>query len=435
MKNKYLLLIILLSSFLNLYAEDNLFDENALADIQSDPSPREKCNEYVRNRGFDPGEDRIIGGQKVMMICGTGSVEASPSSDKFLESRSNAFQKAIMDAKRNYSEYLAVSIAKESERKISQGEGRQNNDEEQKTQVTENDLSLFDKLSILANKEVDEKLSEKGLDPNGKDKKTTQEKEKILKKTLSESGFTSNVSKSTVKFLQGLQVNKVFESCKQGKKKCDITLAIVQSTNSRALAKALAENDPNKYLIKIPGNKIPTKFSPKQVLANVGVRLFRDEIGNYSLLSTYIVSPETDSQRSELIAFDRAKTQAQGLIRQFAGEVVESAGIDDPFESSKELPEGDFNDIQMHYNDVIKSKAEALELSGMKEISSGSIQHPANPKAKGFYSIVKWSIKDMANANSQNMRDSDGGSEQNKLGEIATEIENGFELESESSDF
>jgi hypothetical protein len=33
------------------------------------------------------------------------------------------------------------------------------------------------------------------------------------------------------------------------------------------------------------------------------------------------------------------------------------------------------------------------------------------------------------------MRDSDGGSEQNKLGEIATEIENGFELESESSDF
>ena len=44
---------------------------------------------------------------------------------------------------------------------------------------------------------------------------------------------------------------------------------------------------------------LPKKFSNKQVLANLGVRVKRDENGNYNLLATAISVPNSDTGASK----------------------------------------------------------------------------------------------------------------------------------------
>jgi hypothetical protein len=415
------------------HAETNAFNDLELAKIQSASTPREKCDEYINSEGFVAGQAKEVGEQSVMLICGSAIVSDTTKSARFLQSRSNAFNAAMLNAKENYSSYISQNLKVSVLSKKKEGDFSAQPEEQENDDVSPS--TLFDKLKVLANAEADAHLAKKGLDPNGKDKKVEQARQEELKKILNSSEFKKTVETYTTRVLTGIQVNKVFESCVAGKVKCEISLAMSWSDNSVKLAEALSTNNPTAFIASTPGKKLPPKFDSSQVLANVGPRLFKDENGTYFLLATSIVSPASGSQVSVDIAYDKAKLEAQGYIRTFASESLASDGYFNPNELLKE--HGDGTEV-IESNDKYKRRtlsiSESLKLSGITKHSEGKVTHPANSEVIGIYHIAMWSLgtlkgaQDTANKHSKEQSGSNKKIDQSPMSKDV-------HIESEKSDF
>ncbi|CAM8343906.1 hypothetical protein MCEMOHM34_00744 [Candidatus Methylopumilus universalis] len=373
------------------YAETNAFNDLELAKIQSAQTPREKCNEYVNTEGFTQGQFKEVGGQSVMLICGSAPVLDTTRSNNFLQSRSNAFDAAMLNAKESYSSYIVQNLKVAISSRMKEGDFSEQPQEEENDDVSPS--NLFDKLKVLANAEADTRLAKKGLNPDGKDKKTEQAKQEELKKILSSSEFKKTIESYTTRVLTGMQVNKVFESCVAGNVRCEISLAMSWSDNSVKLAEALSTGNASAFVTSTPGKKLPSKFETSQVLANVGPRLFKDENGNYFLLATAIVSPASKSQISVDMAYDKAKLSAQSFIRTFASENLASDGYFNPNELLKKHSDGsEVIESKDKYERRISSISDSLKLSGISKHSEGKVAHPANPDLIGVYHVALWSL-------------------------------------------
>ena len=93
--------------------------------------------------------------------------------------------------------------------------------------------------------------------------------------------------------------------------------------NRVSLAKSLIKPT-SSFLRGEPSKALPEKFTPKQILANVGTRIKRDENGDYHILATSISLPKTETGQSEEIAYKKAKADAKAMIRRFAGAQIQS---------------------------------------------------------------------------------------------------------------
>ena len=415
------------------YAETNAFNDLELAKIQSATTPREKCDEYINTEGFVPGQAREVSGQSVMLICGSAPVLDTTKSSNFLQSRSNAFDVAKLNAKESYSSYIAQNLKVAISSKKKEGDFSAQPQEEENDDVSPS--NLFDKLKVLANAEVDTRLAKKGLNPDGKDEKTEQAKQDELKKILNSSEFKKTIESYTTRVLTGMQVNKVFESCVAGNVRCEISLAMSWSDNSVKLAEALSTSNAAVFVSGAPGKKLPPKFETSQVLANVGPRLFKDENGNYYLLATAIVSPASKSQISVDMAYDKAKLSAQAFIRTFASENLASDGYFNPNELLKEHRDGsEVIESNDKYQRRISSISDSLKLSGITKHSEGKVTHPANPDLVGIYHIAMWSLgslkgaQDTANKHSQPQSSGSKKIDQSPMNKDV-------QIESEKSDF
>ena len=189
-------------------------------------------------------------------------------------------------------------------------------DDELTKEIEEN---FFDKLFQLANIEIDKKLKESEID-------IAEEQDKILEEinNLSQSEvFKKTINTSTNISVNGMQSFKVWEDCKEGEKQCKLAILVVRTAEQGFLAKSLIKPT-SSFLRGEPSKAIPEKFTPKQILANVGTRIKRDENGDYHILATSISLPKTETNQSEKIAYEKAKTDAFGMIRRFAGAQIQS---------------------------------------------------------------------------------------------------------------
>ena len=114
----YLVFISLLTFFnISSYAED-------LAGFEISSSPSSKCSDYIVEIGFVEGEYRDIGGQNVMLICGSADIKASPSQRIFIGSRQVGYEQAILNAKANYAKFMGTYISNEVSNIIESGRKR-----------------------------------------------------------------------------------------------------------------------------------------------------------------------------------------------------------------------------------------------------------------------------------------------------------------------
>ena len=170
-------------------------------------------------------------------------------------------------------------------------------DDELTKEIEEN---FFDKLFQLANLEIDKKLKESELDVSDNQEKILEEIKDISQSEV----LTKTINTSTSISINGLQSFKVWEDCKEGAKQCKLAILAVRTAEQGFLAKSLLKPT-SSFLRGEPSKALPEKFTPKQILANVGTRIKRDENGDYHILATSISLPKTETGQSEKIAYEK----------------------------------------------------------------------------------------------------------------------------------
>ena len=429
-------------NFSFLYAQDTgipseqIVDPYEIAEIAAagKDGPREKCNDYVAGKGWSQMEEITVGEQKIMVVCGVATINEPPAQRKFLVSRAIAFDKALLDAQVTYAEFKSKIIQENIITALQEGFGKDDLSAIEKSEKLDSaDENIFKKLAKLAHSEVDKKLKESNIDLNSEKNKLNDE----IKDLVESQDFTKTIKTSTQISLSGLQSFKVWEECKSGSKQCKVAILALRSGEQAKLAKALISDSSGSIKGK-PGKPLPKKFSNKQVLANVGVRVKRDENGDYNILATALSIPNSDTGASEKVAFDKAKAQADGLIRRFAGAQIESDSEltqREIFQASKNGMNE--NEVRESFKQRASSNSVAKKISGIGTYSSGSVVHPANPEIAAKYVTRRWSLLTQASALTDDQIDQSDDSNSREKTSInnSSPIETGVGNESEEADF
>tara|TARA_B100000989_G_scaffold298556_1_gene288423 strand:- start:116 stop:1423 length:1308 start_codon:yes stop_codon:yes gene_type:complete len=430
----FLLSIINFSFALAQNVEDDV-DPYAIAEIAAsgEEGPREKCNNFVIEKGWTQMEEISVGEQKIMVVCGFATVNEPPQRRKFLVSRTVAFDKALLDAQLTYAEFKSKTIQENIITVLQEGFGKDDLSAIEKSEkLNSTDENIFKKLATLAHAEVNKKLKKANIDLSNEKEKLNDE----IKNLVESQDFTKTIKTSTQISLSGIQSYKVWEECKAGSKQCKVAILALRTGEQTQLASALIGD--SGIVRGRPGKPLPKRFSNKQVLANVGVRVKRDEEGNYNLLATAISVPNSDTGASEKIAFDKAKAQADGLIRRFAGAQIESDSEltqREIFQASKDGKNE--NELRESFKQKAISSSVAKAISGIGTYSTGTVVHPANTDVIAKYVTRRWSLKTKATAlENDSIQDASGSDSVNKTDiNNSSPIESDMGLEGEAADF
>ena len=430
MVNHFLLIILFFGFFNYSFSQEN--DPYAeIADIiASKKTPMDECNEYVNARGWKQFVPFNIGNKKILIICGSSTINEPPSSNNFFSSRSIAFDLAILDAQRSYAEFRSNKVSEKISFKLQEGFGlQQENPIERDNELTQEiEEKIFNKLLKLANQELEKKIEENNIEINKEKEWITEEIKKLNESTV----FSKTVNTSTQISINGLQSFKVWESCREGQKLCKLAILTVRTAEQGFLARSLI-NPTNSFIRGEPSKIIPAKFSPKQVLANAGTRIKRDENGDYFILATAISNPKNQTAVSEKIAYEKAKVDAFGMIRRFAGSKIQSKTEKTVDQIYNQYQNGDDENVVLDkFKQETESISDQINIKGIKIHDSGSIIHPANKKLIAKYVIAKWSIGSQSKAINLNKKNKKEKSTSIKSSEP---IQQETEIISEESDF
>ena len=83
-------------------------------------------DEYISSKGWVEGLNEK-GGKRFFVAKGSGVIQAPRASQQYIDSRVNAYNKAMLDAKKAMVEYLGVDIATETAKEYAEGRTKQEN--------------------------------------------------------------------------------------------------------------------------------------------------------------------------------------------------------------------------------------------------------------------------------------------------------------------
>ncbi len=414
------------------------YDE--IADIVSAAQdPFDLCVNFVIEKGWKEFElNTTKDGRKIRVACGRAGIGEPPANKDFLSSRTVAFNDALLNIQKRFSEFEGKKIQVQISNALQKGFGiddktKIEKDEELKESVEEaKSDDLFKKLFKLANNEIDKKLEGVNKEESANQQKIQKEVDGVMQSKV----FEKVIQTASETSLNGLQSYKVWEQCKAGEKQCKISILALRSSEQGQLANAILSQNSENLKGKPSSKPLPTKFTPKQVMANVGVRVKRDLAGNYHLLSTAVSLIETDSDLSEEIAIDEVVTEADSNLRIFAGAQVTANSeqvIKQIFEEYKNGKKE--NEVEKKLKSNTEAFSKEAKISGITTLAQGKTMHPAN-KMMARYVVRKWSLSTQSDALQADLDSSSSSTRSNKTDLSNTvPIETETSLESEEADF
>ena len=78
-------------------------------------------DEFISSKGWVEGINTKADGSKFFIAKGSGVIQAPKNSQAYIDSRVNAFNKAMLEAKKAMVEYLGVDIATETAKEYAEG--------------------------------------------------------------------------------------------------------------------------------------------------------------------------------------------------------------------------------------------------------------------------------------------------------------------------
>ena len=353
----------------------------------SSKSVRSLLNDFLQKKGLSKGSNK---GGKLYVMTGTAQIKAKAGSPGYMDSRTIAFDEAMFDAKRKLIEKLGAEIRTALESSTGEFSGEKESDFE--GTKAPKAPTLFEKGVKLAHAKLDKMLKEEGVEPNSE---KTAEK---AKKLIASGKFKAVTEVAAESQIYGMYPAATFESENK------IGVVAMISENSKNMATALYNSLAG---IETVGRKRPKKpvseyipKEPEKLLMTFGVKQVIDENGVMWLLAFGQAEQKGNYPGAEEIAIEKAETESQGLMRQFAGEVVSANKKREKAERMAAFDDGsnrvgDFSS----YMKTIKSVSEAKVISGLEEEYVDVLQHPITGQKAAVY-VGKWSPVSASEANS-----------------------------------
>jgi len=365
------------------------------------------ANLYIKDKGWRQGFNKREGGKGDFFVSiGTSSIESNDSEDNFGDARQDAYDVALLQAKKSFIKYLGQQLSTQivSERK----QGKYANPPKNKNEMEKllDELDTFpegEKVRNLINLKLDKALKDAGHeDPTTPE--AIEEAQKIIKKKE----FKKTIEAAAEHRLAGFQTKKIFED--SDGKKGSITVVGIWSEKLNLLADAL-----------VTGGDSPTG-TPKQSLYDqipgmddgellkwmfsYGASMTTNEDGLSSLISYGHASPLFDDVDEWVDACDQAILQAESFIVVFASETatykenLSKSRSTDIFEKESKVAEMKTNSkaVKDYYKQLQSSGSEYL--SGISQLNSVELVYPSG--SLECVAAVGWSTD--SSKSGQNMK-------------------------------
>ncbi len=380
--------------FGGVYAQEPASAEETIQDkcTVEEKSVQDMIDEYLAAKGWVAGENTKAG-KKFFVATGTGVIQAPRSKPaSYVGSRVNAFNKAMLEAKKNMVEYLGIAIESETERSYTEGDFNAGKED---ASDAEDPNSLSYKVKSLIHAKLDKALREEGVDPDAANKEAAA---KAAKKLLASEQYSKMVRTAAQAQVVGLQAVCTFEGS-PASDKGEIGVVAIWSPKLQQMATSIATGTPvAKAKAKAPiRQQIAT--DPGALLSTFGVQQKIDEAGDLVLVGFGQAGGVSESKMAAKGAQGKAKANAIAAIREFAGENVAvatdmlSAESTEEFENAAE----EYQD-QSAFSEKIKAVAGKMNISGVAVLHNWKCKHPLTGTTV-YGCICTWAPKQAASAN------------------------------------
>jgi len=366
--------------------EDAVSNEAAV----EEKSVQDIVTEYLDAKGMSEGENTKKDGSSFYVAVGYGVIQAPLDNRGYTDSRVNAYNKAMLDAKAKMAEYLEIAIRTETEHDYSEGNWGGSET------AGDDELSINAKVKRLIMEKLDKELATEGLLP---DETNAEARERAAKKRLNSDFYKKVITTAAKAEIVGMQVMCSFEGVPAGKKG-EIGVVAIWSPKLQAMAQSISRGG------KLPAGvgKKPIKeqipADKKVLLSTFGVQQKIDESGNIVLVAFGQAGAVSDSPQSANAARNKAKMQAMAAIREFAGETVAVTTDAVNAENVEEFANAaeEYENVSA-YSQKVKAVAESLKISGIATIKNWEAKHPLTGRT--VYGVVcAWSPESAARAQS-----------------------------------
>ncbi len=344
--------------------------------------PDEAASNCIREAGFTQGYSKSKGTFVVAASAGFACGPDNP--EAFTICRNAAFQKAMLDAKKQIAEFLAAEIS-----------------------------------SCVKTMYVEPSLADPAVKAMGAERahamvKNSGGNEEAQKQLLASDQFSSAVSVTAKQEVAAVQCFRSFESISEGNGR--VAVVAILSPKSILMAKAMLgqETDGVKGAAKEPVTEWISKIdSEGMLLYTHGVIQRTNENGELCLVAFGQASPRT--ARGIDGAYKIATGNAQQALRQFAGEFVQSASDQSTAYTLKEFADktSEFTNDST-FSESVTAVAAKLAMPGMAQVKRTSLKHPLGGDIPTAVVVYEWNVSsaDAAGglkATLDEMRGSEGG--------------------------
>ena len=350
----------------------------------SEKTVQDMMDEYLSSKGWSGGLNEKAG-KKFFVAMGTGVIQAPREGANYIGSRMNAFNKAMLEAKKTMVEYMGTEIESETMRSYQEGEFPSPEALKEK----EDSNSICGKVKALLRAKLDSALRKEGVDPYADDKAKAAE---AAKKLLASEQYSKFIKTAANAYVLGLQAVCTFEGV-PANDKGEIGVVAIWSPKLQEMATSIMTGVPvAKVAAKKPIIEQIAK-DPGALLSTFGVQQKIDEHGDLILVSFGQAGGVSESKMAAKGAQGKAKAQALALIREFAGEQVSVATDALNAESTEEFEKAaeEYKDTSA-YSEKVKAVAAKIDMAGVSVVRNWSAKHPLNGRMV-YGCVCAWAPK------------------------------------------
>lgn len=365
-----------------------LSDEAGMGYAELAPSAGDLASEVIASKGWIQGYDTQSG---KYIAVGVGAIPVAPSHPAFGQERAQAFKKAMLDVKTQMAGYMAAEVS----RQISDVYAEPNLEAAIKEQAAqaEKEPGVMDKSIALINAELDRLLEERNVDMSQPKKIQAEVKQILVSDT-----FSDAIQASAKAEVAGLQVYKIIEAAKNNTG--EVAVIAIFSPKSKQMAAALLGKGPAPMSkAKTPISTYAQGLDPIALISTHGVKPRTDENGNLTLVAFGQAFPRTSSSTSINGARNKAKTQALGYLRSFAGEMVATRESSDDASTFQEYADGTSEYASSDaYEKSMSARAASLRMPGISTVRSWKAMDSRSGKMV-VGTIIMWNLGSAKDAN------------------------------------
>ena len=391
--NKLIITAMCVASAGYIYAQEAAPAPEAVSQEQCEIEEQDvdaMMDEYIASKGWVEGLNEK-NGKRFFIAKGTGVIQAPRASQQYVGSRANAYNKAMLEAKKAMVEYLGVDIATETQKEYAEGSAVLPPPPSSEAGAVAGQVA--DRLKTLLYNKLNQALASQGLDPV----KDPAAAKAALGKQLNSEKYKKMISTMAQAKVLGLQAACTFEgSPKSGKGQ--IGVVAIWSDKLQQMAESMVTGCP----VPSVGAKTPiseqVSKDPAVLMSTFGVQQKIDENGELVLVAFGQAGAATESATSANAAKNKAKQAAMAALREFAGEQVAVATDTLDAETTEEFESGaEVYENESAMKEKVAAAAAKMNIAGIAPLRNVKAKHPLNGKTV-FVCAVTWSPKQAGQA-------------------------------------